>query len=132
YVGAEVGDQAVADDEAAVAVEPGRRVEQAGVDEGDRAAAVAAVAAVAGAAGCVAAAVTGAAGCVAAAVAGRRRHALPPPGRLRASASSTAMRTATPISTCSRTRLRSPSATRLSISMPRFIGPGCMTSASGW
>ncbi len=42
------------------------------------------------------------------------------------------MRTATPISTCSRITLRSgSSATALSISTPRFIGPGCITSASG-
>ena len=38
------------------------------------------------------------------------------------------MRTATPISTCSRITLRAgSSATALSISTPRFIGPGCMT-----
>ncbi len=55
-------------------------------------------------------------------------HAL---GRLRASASSTAMRTATPISTCSRISDCAPSATMESISTPRFIGPGCITSASG-
>ena len=42
------------------------------------------------------------------------------------------MRTATPISTCWRIRLRSmSSATSLPISTPRFIGPGCMISASG-
>ena len=52
-------------------------------------------------------------------------------GRLRASASSTAMRTATPISTCSRISDCAPSATIESISTPRFIGPGCITSASG-
>jgi len=53
-------------------------------------------------------------------------------GRWRERASSTAMRTATPISTCSRMRLLlTSSATRLSISTPRFIGPGCITSASG-
>ena len=53
-------------------------------------------------------------------------------GRLAARASSTAIRTATPISTWSRMRLRSgSSATALSISTPRFIGPGCITSASG-
>src|SRR5882672_2831604 len=50
----------------------------------------------------------------------------------RVSTSRQAMRTATPISTCSRIRLRSmSSATSLSISTPRFIGPGCMMSASG-
>ena len=52
-------------------------------------------------------------------------------GRLRESASSTAIRTATPISTCSRIKDCAPSATLESISTPRFIGPGCMTSASG-
>mgnify|MGYP003694353147 CR=1 FL=1 len=52
-------------------------------------------------------------------------------GRFRDSASSTAMRTATPISTCSRISDWAPSATAVSISTPRFIGPGCMTSASG-
>src|SRR5262249_38311229 len=50
----------------------------------------------------------------------------------RESASSTAMRMATPISTCSRMRLTSmSSATSESISTPRFIGPGCITSAPG-
>ena len=45
---------------------------------------------------------------------------------------STAIRTATPISTCSLIRLRcGSSATSLAISTPRFIGPGCITSASG-
>src|SRR5262249_15618475 len=57
-----------------------------------------------------------------------RRYAL---GRFRDSASSTAMRTATPISTCSRISEWAPSATSESISTPRFIGPGCITSASG-
>src|SRR5262249_40296504 len=48
----------------------------------------------------------------------------------RESASSTAMRMATPISTCSRIRLTSmSSATSESISTPRFMGPGCITSA---
>ena len=42
------------------------------------------------------------------------------------------MRTATPISTCSRMSERSmSSASSLSISMPRFMGPGCMIEASG-
>ncbi len=61
---------------------------------------------------------------------GRRRHEFPV--RLRVSASRHAMRTATPISTCSRMteRLMS-SATSESISTPRFIGPGCMIKASG-
>ena len=41
------------------------------------------------------------------------------------------MRTATPISTCSRMTLRpKSSATTESISTPRFIGPGCMINAS--
>src|SRR5262249_22320699 len=51
-------------------------------------------------------------------------------GKFRDKASSTAMRTATPISTCSRISDCAPSATLESISTPRFIGPGCMTSAS--
>src|SRR3546814_8748303 len=43
-----------------------------------------------------------------------------------------AMRTATPISTCSVIVERAgSSAMLLSISTPRFIGPGCMTMASG-
>lgn len=51
----------------------------------------------------------------------------------RASTSSTAIRTATPISTCSPITDRSgSSAMALSISTPRFIGPGCMTMASGF
>ena len=52
-------------------------------------------------------------------------------GRGRATASSTAMRTATPLRTWSRITLCGPSATSLAISMPRFIGCGCMTIASG-
>ena len=52
--------------------------------------------------------------------------------RSRARISRQAMRTATPISTWWRIRLRSmSSATSLPISTPRFIGPGCMISASG-
>ena len=43
----------------------------------------------------------------------------------------TAMRTAMPNVTCGRITLRSPSATAESISTPRFIGPGCITIASG-
>src|SRR5207249_2863281 len=73
----------------------------------------------------------------------RCRHQSVPPaaGPLAASASSglppasrysTAMRTATPFVTWSRMTLWGPSATRESISTPRFIGPGCMTvSARG-
>src|SRR5262245_58833010 len=52
-------------------------------------------------------------------------------GSCRAMASSTAMRTATPISTWSRMTLREWSAMVEAISTPRFIGPGCMISASG-
>src|SRR5205814_2694928 len=46
---------------------------------------------------------------------------LPPASRY-----STAMRTATPFVTWSRMTLWGPSATRESISTPRFMGPGCM------
>ena len=53
-------------------------------------------------------------------------------GNWRESISSTAMRQATPISTCSPITLRVGwSATALSISTPRFIGPGCITIESG-
>ena len=55
-----------------------------------------------------------------------------PFGRFRASASSAAILTATPISTCSRISDCAPSAINVSISMPRFIGPGCMTRAPGF
>jgi hypothetical protein len=41
------------------------------------------------------------------------------------------MRTATPISTWSVITERLPSAIAGSISTPRFIGPGCITMASG-
>ncbi len=44
----------------------------------------------------------------------------------------TAMRTAMPNVTCGRITAWSPSATAESISTPRFIGPGCMTMASGF
>ena len=64
-----------------------------------------------------------------AAVGQHHRHAF---GKFRESASSTAMRTATPISTCSRISDCAPSATMESISTPRFIGPGCITSAPGF
>ena len=40
------------------------------------------------------------------------------------------MRTFTPFSTCSRTTDCLQSATSSVISMPRIIGPGCITSAS--
>ena len=43
----------------------------------------------------------------------------------------TAMRTAMPNVTCDRITECAPSATQESISMPRFIGPGCITIASG-
>ena len=48
-----------------------------------------------------------------------------------ASRYSTAMRTATPLATCSRITEYGPSATSEAISTPRFIGPGCMMIASG-
>ena len=44
----------------------------------------------------------------------------------------TAMRTAIPKVTCGSITLCRPSATGESISTPRFIGPGCMTMASGF
>jgi hypothetical protein len=40
------------------------------------------------------------------------------------------MRTLTPFATCSWMVERTPSATSGAISMPRTIGPGCMTIAS--
>jgi hypothetical protein len=45
--------------------------------------------------------------------------------------SKSAMRTATPFVTCSTMTELDPSARLDSISMPRFIGPGCMTIAAG-
>ncbi|OLB32188.1 MAG: hypothetical protein AUH13_04980 [Acidobacteria bacterium 13_2_20CM_58_27] len=42
-----------------------------------------------------------------------------------------AMRTATPLVTCSSTHDCAPSATSGVISIPRLIGPGCKTIASG-
>ncbi len=52
-------------------------------------------------------------------------------GRSRESASRTALRTATPIATCSRMRLRAMSpAPALSIATPRFVGPGGTTRRS--
>ena len=50
---------------------------------------------------------------------------------LRTMVASTAMRTATPFCTCWRITDCAPSATAESISTPRFIGPGCITIASG-
>ena len=44
---------------------------------------------------------------------------------------STAMRTATPLFTCSRMTDWGPSATSDEISTPRFIGPGCIRMAPG-
>ena len=44
----------------------------------------------------------------------------------------TAMRMAMPNVTCGRITLAAPSATCESISTPRFIGPGCITIASGF
>ena len=41
------------------------------------------------------------------------------------------MRTATPLATCAVMTDAGPSATSAAISTPRFIGPGCMTRASG-
>ena len=41
------------------------------------------------------------------------------------------MRTAMPKVTCGRITECGPSATEESISTPRFIGPGCITMASG-
>ena len=65
-------------------------------------------------------------------VGGLKTAAPQPFGRFRASASSAAILTATPISTCSRISDCAPSAINVSISMPRFIGPGCMTRAPGF
>ena len=45
--------------------------------------------------------------------------------------STTAMRMATPLCTCSRIADCRPSATPAVISMPRMIGPGCSTIALG-
>src|SRR5579863_3055364 len=50
---------------------------------------------------------------------------------LPATVSSTAMRTATPLLTCARITDWGPSAISEAISMPRFIGCGCMTMACG-
>src|SRR5581483_9170179 len=98
---AHFADQPVGDQDVAGAVEIARRIDNACVGEQDRA------------------------------TVSEHRHCCYAFGRLRASASSTAMRTATPISTCSRISDCAPSATMESISTPRFIGPGCITSASG-
>ncbi len=102
----EVGDHAALYQQAARLVLAGRGVDQAHVEEGRRLL-----------------------------VGGRTglTHAGPTQwlGSWRAIASSTAMRTATPISTWSRITLREWSAMVEAISTPRFIGPGCMISASG-
>ncbi len=52
-------------------------------------------------------------------------------GQAPASMAITAIRTAMPKVTCGRITAWRPSATAESISTPRFIGPGCMTMASG-
>ena len=100
----EIDDEAVPDQQASLTIQPRGRVEQARIDQGDGARALLWR------------------------IGLHRRHSF---GRWRASACSTAMRTATPISTCSRMTLRASSATLELISTPRFIGPGCMMSASG-
>src|SRR5690606_23739519 len=103
-VDARGGDDTVLDQEVAGLVETGGGIDQMGIDE------------------------QGAPGGERAVGLGRGHHIGPGAlGRLRDRASSTAMRTATPISTCSRITERLSSATALSISTPRFIGPGCMT-----
>src|SRR5439155_22411547 len=56
--------------------------------------------------------------------------ASPSSGRPPANRYRTAMRTATPFVTCARMTLCDPSATRESISTPRFMGPGCMMVSS--
>jgi len=61
---------------------------------------------------------------------GRWRAAQTANRRGRATVSSTAMRTATPLRTWARITDCGPSATSEEISMPRFMGPGCMTIAS--
>ena len=52
------------------------------------------------------------------------RASAPPSSRY-----STAIRTLTPLATCSTIVDRAESATSAAISTPRFIGPGCMTMA---
>ncbi len=105
---ADIGNAAVLDQQSAFDVQTACRIDQAGVLEGD-------------------AARHGAPSSLRATRAGRPSLANP-----RDKASSTAMRIATPISTCSWIRLISmSSATAESISTPRFIGPGCMTRAPG-
>src|SRR5690606_11021895 len=56
----------------------------------------------------------------------RVHRAFSPSRRGSSRASMTAMRTATPISTCASMTLCGPSAMSEAISTPRFIGPGCM------
>jgi hypothetical protein len=56
---------------------------------------------------------------------------LPAPLHAEPSSDITAMRTAIPKVTCGRMTLCLPSATGESISTPRFMGPGCITIASG-
>ena len=67
----------------------------------------------------------------------RLAHAAPPTRRVPplprpASRYSSAIRTATPLVTCSVMTDWAPAATSAAISTPSFIGPGCMTSASGF
>ena len=62
----------------------------------------------------------------------KRRHARPPFAVSASSArSTTAMRMATPLRTCSRITDCGPSATPAVTSRPRMMGPGCRTTASG-
>ena len=52
--------------------------------------------------------------------------------RFSTSIDNAAMRTAMPFLTCAKTAERGPSASSLSISTPRFIGPGCKIGAPGF
>src|SRR6185503_12303025 len=106
---AEIADQAALGDESALDVGAGGGIDNTGVDIDDGAAA---------------------------AIRAGHQLGTSSEGALERSArvriSRQAIRTATPISTCSWITLRpKSSATSLSISTPRFIGPGCMMSASG-
>src|SRR4030067_2658702 len=98
-MGSEIGDEAVCDQHAAGLIEAGRRIDQPRIDERCRAGGRALVL-------------------------GERLHRRHRFGRWRARAWSTAMRTATPISTCSRMTLRAPSAALEPISPPLVIRPG--------
>ena len=59
------------------------------------------------------------------------RHARPPCWSAVSARSTTAMRMATPLCTCSRMADCGPSATPAVISRPRMMGPGCSTSGRG-